>query len=185
MSKPHKVLNTSQTAGEEVPGQVTNPTADPTATCRLGLDLHAGTLTSENLCRRPSGGFALGGFPMVRCLCFVGGGSQSPTQQVGTDRGVPWASPGNSPKAPQSQANPTPPSLPPCAPTPVRPPGSLPSSPRSSLAQRQPRRARFNWGLWDVRTRGPRARAAGGGGTRLSRPWWQPGLARLNGPSER
>lgn len=36
--------------------------------------------------------------------------------------------------------------------------------------QRQPCGARFNWGRQDVRTWGPCARAAGGGGASLSRP---------------
>lgn len=66
--------------------------------------------------------------------------------------------PGNGPKPPfQGQLQPPP------HPRPA-PPGAEPSSPQSSLAQQQPCRARFNWGWLDVRTRGPCAQPAGGGG---------------------
>lgn len=75
-----------------------------------------------------------------------------------TDRGRPVGSP-----LEWSQASPPP------TPPLLRPPGAEPSSPRSSLVQRQPRRALFNWGRQDVRTWGPCARAAGGGGTSLRR----------------
>lgn len=176
-SKPHEVPGTSWTPGhappvsavprplpgqQEGPGQATDTTASPTPTSSpqplLRTRAPSRPSASPAGCRGAlhRGLYTAGGSP-VRCFSRgTGGGgrSQNSTQQVGADRGSPLGL--SSGIVPSHPPEPTPP-------PPLHPPGLEPSGPRSSLAQRQPRRARFNWGLRDVRTWGPRARAAGGG----------------------
>lgn len=176
-SKPHEVPGTSWTPGhappvsavprplpgqQEGPGQATDTTASPSPHLQPPAPApNSGTLPSECLSCWLSGGFAPGPLHRGRLPSQVflpgdgeGGRSQNSTQQVGADRGSPLGL--SSGIVPSHPPEPTPP-------PPLHPPGLEPSGPRSSLAQRQPRRARFNWGLRDVRTWGPRARAAGGG----------------------
>lgn len=100
----------------------------------------------------------------VSLLC--GDGSQSPTQQLDTDGGVPWASP-------RQESHVTPPKP---APSLLPPPAPPAWSPRPSSLAEAARRARFNWGLRDVRTWGPGARARGRG-ARLNLPRWQPRIS--------
>lgn len=122
MSKPHNVLDTSQTLGEEATGQATNPTTNPSPCQPLPAPaLSVGVLNSEHFCSRLSQdftrGWGVGGvlkLLTVRCFALAGGQwSQSSNQQVGTDRGSPLGlSSGIVPNHP-TQANSTPP-----APTP-------------------------------------------------------------------